>query len=55
MRLPLRRRVNFEKTVMFKIRAEKEAWRQALGDGFGSKNRSPGDVGGLRTGYQKRV
>ena len=55
MRLPLRRRAHFEKNLMFKIRAEKEAWRQALGGGFGSKNRSPGDVGGLRTGYQKRV
>ena len=27
MRLPLRRRVNFAKNLMFEIRAEKEAWR----------------------------
>ena len=48
MRLPLRRRVNFKKNLMFKMRAEKEAWREALGGGFGSKSRYLGDVGGSR-------
>ena len=44
MRLSLRRRVNFEKNLMFKIRSEKEAWREALGGSFGSRSGPPGLV-----------